>query len=74
MDVLGAISEELPLAVLGVQVIDPFVTLYGSKWALTVACPWELSGEGVAVNWESDAIDIDAETSALIGRAILSVT
>lgn len=50
---------------------DPVLAVYGDEWSLTVMCPWKLTGPGLATDWESDLIEVDALT--LVARTLESI-
>ncbi|HEY9290348.1 MAG TPA: hypothetical protein VIP98_03615 [Microlunatus sp.] len=73
-DVRAEVGAALPLTVEGMDVLDPFVSIYGSGWSLGVNCDWKLSrGDEIAVTSESDEEDITRAFEALIGKAVVDV-
>jgi hypothetical protein len=72
MTVRGEIVRSLPLAVRGVEVTDPVITVFGDEWSLTVMCPWVLTGPEDSISWESE--QIEDKIWDLIGLSIVSVS
>lgn len=63
--------QTLPRRVLGVEVQDPILTLYGEQWSLTVFGPWEGTLHGRTLVWEED--DLEDWSWDLIGQDLLTV-
>lgn len=63
--------QDLPVRVAGVEVQSPILTVFGQRWSLTIACPWEGTVGGHALSWEAD--DIEDRAWDLVGEDLLAV-
>jgi hypothetical protein len=65
------LTRALPVRVQGVEVQSPVLTLFGEKWSLTIACPWEGEVHKSALSWEDD--DIEDRAWDLVGEDLVDV-
>jgi hypothetical protein len=63
--------SSLPLRIRRIEYEDPILGLIGDDWALSLRCPWVLSGPGWQYTWESTSVEDDAWD--LTGHSIESV-
>lgn len=63
--------EGLPVRIQGVEVQDPILVLFGERWGLTIACPWEGNIGGRALSWAGD--DIEDRSWDLVGQDLIAV-
>lgn len=66
------IRRSLPLKVLGLEVGDPVLTVFGDDWSLSLVCPWTLDGPGLFTSWEAE--DIERAANTLVGRRLEDVS
>jgi hypothetical protein len=71
-DLVVDATAHLPLRVRDVEVQDPVILLAGESWSLLVACPWEITGDGINVSWLSH--DVEDAAWDMVGRDLLAVT
>lgn len=62
---------DLPAPVAGVEVQSPMLTVFGARWSLTIACPWEGIVAGRALSWEDD--DLEDRAGDLVGEDLVAV-
>lgn len=63
--------QALPARVLGVEVQDPVLVLFGDDWSLTVACPWEGNVGGIGLSWEDR--ELEDRAWDLVGQDLVAV-
>lgn len=71
-DVMRALEGHLPLRIVAIDYSDPSVSFIGSKWALSLVCPWRVVQAGERLFAWDDADVADALVE-LIEQSIVEV-
>lgn len=68
----ASVSALLPLRVGELEFNDPVVVLAGSKWSLSIVCPWRLTRGGALVTSIEDP-GAEAHLRELVGASIVEI-
>ena len=73
MTIARQIAECLPVTVSGQETNDPMFAVFGenTSWALSVACPWTISGPGYEYRWDGETFEL--AMARLVGAQLMSV-
>jgi hypothetical protein len=73
VDIQETINACLPVVVVGKEVNDPMFAIFGgdSSWALSVMCPWTISGPEGEYHWDGDSVEHASDL--LVGATLIRV-